>query len=330
MEYSGYLNFKSNISLPSHYIDALTFNSARSALIFYLIQLDVKKIHLPTYMCPSVFNSLDRYGIQYEKYNINNDLMPENGFTLEKNEKALVVNYFGILDKSLKNKYFDDDAIIFDNTQAYCFKMEGATNIYSPRKFFPLPDGGLLIDKNSPILSQGYSKLATYNQIENFMPNLLSTVGKTSDFYSLHLAIEENISSSDICKMQDLTLCLLKLMPIEKLSKVRRQNFQLMHEFLGNYNEFSGAVMDQALNATCPMVYPLLTSSNIRENLIKRKIFVPRWWKAVSDDAFSNPFERYLSSNLIPLPIDYRYDDNDVKRIAEVVIEELHGASGRT
>ena len=34
--------------------------------------------------------------------------------------------------------------IIFDNSQAFYSKQYGTAGIYSPRKFFGLPDGGIL------------------------------------------------------------------------------------------------------------------------------------------------------------------------------------------
>ena len=59
---------------------------------------------------------------------------------------------------------------------------------------------------------------------------------------------------------------------------------------------------------------------NIKDKLIKEKIYVPTLWKQ-SDIA--NDFETYLAENSIFLPVDQRYNDEDILFIIEITIKLL-------
>ena len=62
-----------------------------------------------------------------------------------------------------------------------------------------------------------------------------------------------------------------------------------------------------------PMVYPYVTDTpNLRDRLIREKIFVPKYWPDVINC-------EALAERIIPLPIDQRYGEEDMKRIVEVV-----------
>ena len=65
------------------------------------------------------------------------------------------------------------------------------------------------------------------------------------------------------------------------------------------------------------MIYPLMTSrsTELRQKLIGNKIFVATYWPNVSEWCKEGAVENELCSETVPLPIDQRYDLNDMKRI---------------
>ena len=71
------------------------------------------------------------------------------------------------------------------------------------------------------------------------------------------------------------------------------------------------------------MVYPfLIKNENLREKLLKNKIYIPHWWKEVIKNVDKNSYENYLSNNLIPLPIDHRYDRKDLDFIISNILKK--------
>ena len=97
------------------------------------------------YFTPTVTDNLK---IPHEKYNVDNNFYPILKINkLKKNEAILYPNYFGINDKNVNKltKIFKN--IIIDNVHAFYQKKNFQDTIYSPRKFFGVPDGAYLKTK---------------------------------------------------------------------------------------------------------------------------------------------------------------------------------------
>lgn len=93
------------------------------------------------------------------------------------------------------------------------------------------------------------------------------------------------------------------------------KNFRVLHNILGITNRLK---LDDA--TMTPSVYPYLSSSkSLREKLLENKIYVSRFWKHVLTNELANKFEKDLAEYLIPLPIDQRYDEQDMQYIANMV-----------
>ena len=88
-----------------------------------------------------------------------------------------------------------------------------------------------------------------------------------------------------------------------------------LDEQLRNKNGIHLTMDDDAV----PMVYPYLTDdATLRQRLIANRIYVATYWPNISDD---NSYEAYLKHHLLPLPIDQRYNEEDMKRIIEIIVD---------
>ncbi len=69
------------------------------------------------------------------------------------------------------------------------------------------------------------------------------------------------------------------------------------------------------------MVYPYLINNGnkLKEILIKHKIYIPTYWNNILDYTKDSDWEYYLSNNLICLPIDQRYNVEDLKLIINLI-----------
>ena len=63
-----------------------------------------------------------------------------------------------------------------------------------------------------------------------------------------------------------------------------------------------------------PMVYPyyVKNGAELRNRLIENKIFVARYWPNVSEWARMDSIEYSLTLNLLPLPVDQRYGNEEM------------------
>lgn len=321
-EYGGYISLetrKKEYYTENKGYDILRLNAARYAIIEAFVDSGCKKLWIPIYTCESIYRALKEAKIVFCTYNINLDFTPKID-NLEEHECILVTNYFGILGSVFCRKIEKYKCVvIYDNTQAfYCPPIISGSKytIYSPRKFFGVCDGAYLITKK-------FNRKHTY--IKDFSYDrgkylLKSVECGTNQSYNDYLCSEEILSLDGVKEMSALTRAILGNIDYEYAAKCRKENFRFLHSILKKYNEIQDETIE--LTDSVPMVYPLLTRKNknhLRDFLVKNKIYVPQWWKWVLTHSMSNEFERNLSEYLYPLPIDQRYDLNDMHKIYEVV-----------
>lgn len=69
------------------------------------------------------------------------------------------------------------------------------------------------------------------------------------------------------------------------------------------------------------MVYPFLPKEDkdIRNRLIKNRIYVARYWQNVLSWCNPQDIETKLAKNLIPIPIDQRYGEQEMNCIVEII-----------
>ena len=63
----------------------------------------------------------------------------------------------------------------------------------------------------------------------------------------------------------------------------------------------------------------LWNAGEIRKQLIKQKIYIPVLWPNVLDECAVASWEYKLASDVLPLPVDQRYDLDDMEYIAETM-----------
>lgn len=139
--------------------------------------------------------------------------------------------------------------------------------------------------------------------------------GKASDFYKEYKENEEKFRNLPIMRMSVLTHNLLRGINYDKVKQVRRNNFLHLHERLGVYNRLELTVPPGAF------MYPLLVKngSEIREKLQQQKIYIPMLWPNVLENCGKGMLEYDYASNILPLPVDQRYDLDDMEYIVEMV-----------
>ena len=90
-------------------------------------------------------------------------------------------------------------------------------------------------------------------------------------------------------------------------------NYLILQESLGKSNQFNLKLEEDAI----PMVYPYIADKEgLRDDLIRNKIFIARYWPNVLEWAKAFSFEKRLVDCLIPLPIDQRYREEQMQKIS--------------
>lgn len=312
----GYFEWEfpvNNGSFP--HSDGVLLNSGRHSLEYILRTLgQIKSLWIPYYTCDVVLQPIESLGIPYSFYHINKDFTLAEDIELEVGEHLIYTNYFGIMDeycKKLAIRYGEN--LILDYSQAfYAPHMEGINTFYSPRKFVGIPDGGIAYTNKSIDIElqndHSYGRCAHLLKRHDLQP---------MDGYNDFKDCSHQISSSSLSKMSNLTQKMLSSLNYAAIMERRISNFTFLHAHLSDLNLLQIPSIE---SFSCPMVYPYQTNdTTLRARLIENQVFVATYWPNVLEWCNEGDLEYELCKNIIPIPIDQRYGEEDMKRIIEII-----------
>ncbi len=292
---------------------AVNLNSARNCLAYILRAGRVGHVHVPRYLCDVALEPLERMGVAYDFYGIAEDLEIADDITLmDDSDALLVVNYFGVMDDymtSLAGSY--GRQAILDCSQAFYFPPAlPSPTFYSPRKFFGVPDGGILYTEDR--LEEDLAEDVSYARFTHLVKRIdLGSEAAYADFKR----DEAGLDGQPVRAMSKLTRRLLGSVDMEAPRLQRLRNFTYLHERLRATN-----LLNVATTAKGPLCYPYYSGDdNLREKLITEKVFVPTYWSSVMEWCKPTDVEYQLAKNIIPLPIDQRYGEQHMQKIVELV-----------
>lgn len=292
---------------------ALRLNTARNCFEYVLRSRGYKKVYIPYYTCEVMLEPFKKLGIAHEFYHINQKLEPIETLVLKSNEAFLYTNYFGLKQKCVeKLSGVYGNQLIVDNAQAfYASRLEGIDTFYSPRKFFGVPDGGYLYTDKllEEEIEQDYS-------IER-MSHLLIRADKTAEAGYLEFRKnDDSLIHNSIMSMSKLTEKILSSIDYSSIIKIRQENYKFLNAALGKRNKFAFSLDDDDV----PMVYPFYTEDeNLRQKLIQNKVYVATYWPNIFDWCKANTLEFDLAKNILPFPIDQRYDVEEMEKMVHIV-----------
>ena len=286
-------------------------NSGRAAIYHAARVLSADTVWVPVYQCDTVRDFLKGKGIAVKYYHIDKDFNPldiEEG----EGEAVLLVNYFGIMSKermqALAEKYARP---IIDNSQGFFAEpVSGAMNVYSARKFVGVPDGAYVIGEGAERFFWEYPQCYSSDTAAFLlMRHEYGLEGKTYEARSIN---EHRIDSEDVMKMSALTRAILDGTDYDQIKKARKENFAAACRLFGSENKIDP---EKYYSDSCvPMVYPLVIEDDgLLQRLLENKHFQGHWWSYIREENDPALFECYLSRYIIPITIDQRYTEKELK-----------------
>lgn len=301
-----------SLELPlreEYHKNAIRLNTGRNCLEYILRSRGYKKVFVPYYTCEAVMEPINKLGIPYEYYHIDIHFEIRDRFTLKADEALLYTNFFG-----LKQQYVEllaeemGNRLIVDNTQAfYATPLDGIDTFYTCRKFFGVADGAYLYTDKQ--LDDEFVQDESYDRMAHLLKRIdLSAEQGFADFRKM----DDGLDNQPICRMSKLTQRIMQSVDYAAAAKKRRENYQMLHEVLGEGNNLVLSLEED----TVPMVYPYwVPVKGLREKLIENKVFVARYWPNVLEWTKKEDIEYLLAYQMQPLPIDQRYGEEEMTRI---------------
>lgn len=312
----GYFELELPQSCRPFHAEKLALNTGRNALSYILQSRKPARIFLPHYLCDAVLQPVQRLGIPYVFYHINEQLEPVDVIDVGANDALLYINYFGLKNTTIKKLALLYPYLIIDNTQAFFAQpVEKAPTFYSARKFFGVPDGAYVSSEFSCD-----TDLEVDQSSERFLHLLRRLDTGAEAGFAQYQAHEKELANVPLKKMSQATRAILASIDYAEVAHIRRRNYQQLHALLGRHNSAVFVALDED---GVPMAYPFFYRKDeaLRAALLRNRVFCARLWPNVLDALVDDigSVEYQLASRLIPLPIDQRYNEKDMQFIASIV-----------
>lgn len=136
-------------------------------------------------------------------------------------------------------------------------------------------------------------------------------------FYQKMLDNAADYHEMEIRRMSRLTGNLLHSMDYPYIKAKREENYHLLAELLPSESIFNEVVPEG------PFAYPYYHKDGLalRKWLAGRKIFVPTYWRNIIDHFGEDTMEYDWAANVLPLPCDQRYGEEEMRYIAGSIRE---------
>lgn len=317
-EIGGYFELEDYGGGPYH-DDVIALDSARSCLA-YLIELrEIKRIALPDFICDAVTEVCERAGVTVQTYKVRDGFLPAYDFSLGQEEWLYLVDYYGRLrgEDIATAVDFAHGRVVVDEVQGFFRKpWNVADTIYTCRKYFGVPDGAYLATYDGARLERTLPAGRSAGRMAHLLGR---SEGSGSSYYDEYLAIETEIGARGPEVMSEVTRRLLSGIDYGFVRRRREENYAVLDDLLGEVN------LLESVSPVGPYMYPLLVNDagDMRRNLAARGVYIPTLWPNVVKQCSSCTLAYRYAKNILPLPVDQRYGETDMGRVAEEVVNLL-------
>lgn len=307
--------------------------NARSCISVLIELLKPAQVWMPSYLVYVMIDAVNRDITNLRFYEVNYDLaIPSLAWLDEVQQGDLIVfiDYFGfpcnsfLMTEAKKRRAW----ILDDASQALLSGGVGRFSdfvMFNPTKFLGIPDGGILctnckVELKDINLKRTPEKWWIKSLSATVLRREFDLYGGSRDWFRL---FQEADVESPIGKyaMSSLSKMLLKYgFDYSAMAKKRIENYQTLAKQLNNFALFPNLPAD-----VVPVGFPIRIKNRdtIRQSLFNEKIYPPVHWSIQKIIPAEFKESHKLSSEIMTLPCDQRYDCSDMQRVADCVLQNI-------
>lgn len=315
------------------------YQSGREALLGLWRLLDKKnRLLVPEYFCGEVVEWWQKYGVNVCQYVDGPQLESPRWETLRVSpgDVVLAVNFFGVRDGKCWAEWRNqNDGILLvedhshDPCSSWALGSRADYAFASLRKSFPVPDGAILWSPSNLILpdepKQGdltgsALKLSAMILKKDYLADGMESLKEV--FREFQVKGEAMLADAPLKAISPWSRAILSFGFPVAWREQRRKNVQTLLAFISEVPTIQ-VLFTEWPTGCCPFAAILLFPSckirdQYRMRLINARIYPAVHWNLGSS---TSPAALDLSGRVLTIPVDQRYDDEDVKHIASILME---------
>ena len=298
-----------------------------------------KVVCLPAFTCHTVFEPFIHKGYKVVTLSVGKDLMSncvDLLNTIRQAEAGIVLlhRFFGFdtlpdVD-SIVNELHDEGIVVIEDCTQSMYsdidRMDADYFVGSIRKWCGVPDGGFAVCKEGkfsikPSEPDYDLQEAKRRASEMKYEYLFCQKGKKEDFLTLYRKAEDILDTqSNYYTISPLAVKVQTSLNVESMKEKRYMNYKSLLESLKGIKGVTPIFNDIDKNIV-PLYLPILVDKRkeIQSLLVKNAIYAPIVWP--KDDACPIVCKDadFLYEHILCIPIDQRYDNDDMERIGKVI-----------
>lgn len=337
-----------NIGTPQQFNcigeDYAWLSTGRSSIEFAIISIEERKPELkkvavlPSFTCDTVFEPFLKRGYEVYYYPIERDLTTTSDTILEKtlqHDASIVLfhRYFGFdtLDRQVDRmcgilrglgKYTIEDC-----TQCLYSDISRADSDYtvgSIRKWTGTPDGGFIVGlkaklNNIPVSYDVDLEKAKIEASYSKYRFLFEHQGDKGEMLAMYRRAEDILDNqAEIYAISEMSVMVQADLNKQELIRKRRENFEILGNKLTSHIK---PVFKLGRNKEVPLYFPVLVEDRaaLQKHLVNNAIYAPVVWPKDDKQPKQCNGAENAYQHLLCIPIDQRYDIDDMNRIVEVI-----------
>lgn len=324
--------------------DYVWLSTGRSAIRYIIKTIEerkpnIKKVAvLPSFTCDTVFEPFLKLGYEIYYYPIAKDLTTNSDAILEavlKHDASIVLfhRYFGFntlvgqVDGMCDILRGLGKFTIEDCTQCLYSGIPRANSDFtvgSIRKWTGTPDGGFAVChsgnfKNKPERTDCELEAAKIRASYAKYNYLFEHKGDKSEMLALYRKAEDILDQqNETYAISPMSATVQSNLNVDHLVNNRRNNFNILRETLNGPVQ---PLFSLQGNQAVPLYFPVLVDDRaaLQKHLVQNSIYAPVVWPKDEKQPIQCEGAENAYKQLLCIPIDQRYDADDMGRIVEVV-----------
>ncbi len=304
---------------------ALDFENARSVLAYLFSQKKPEKIWLPSYICSEAAPP----GFSYEFYPAD----PLHGVDLEflsrhvaADDAVLTMNYFGRTPSSDVLEFIKSRPdILWVEDRCHALWSDapvyGDWTVYSPRKLAGVADGGLLVSYHDEILAPDYAPPSASGKNPARMRYEDKDQSHNDLWYPAYQKSEAGMAVS-LRSISEESRNILQNLPLLPLAEARKRNAGALCGYLAGLAGIKILPLGD-VPFCVPVFLEGADAAEIAADMARGGVFCARHWANPAASAEISPQSHDLARKLLSLPCDHRYDERDMKIVADTLKNAL-------
>ena len=322
------MEFGSDFTLCIHKETTLFYVSGRVAIkkVLKTICVPNDMCLIPNYLCDTIFNCFEHHDFYTIKDNLQIDFeYLKNAINMRIYKVIFIINFFGNIDDNIVNICelcrLNNIIVIEDFTHnLYSNRLYGDICICSYRKSLGTPYGCIVIDSNKLLnieqniyIDSSYLYCMGMKIIGMFFKNIYYLKWL---WYPLLVNCELNINNVEYVGFDYVNYLLYKYYYDNDNKFTRMRNYKYLNTNL-KYKSILEYTSDE-LYFTYPIMFETTAiRDSIRQKCINHNIYCPIYW-TLNFDKY-NKCNTNISSHILCVPIDQRYNIHDLKKICEYI-----------